>query len=496
MPSGQDYASRLREETRQTLATHIRGLEEELRSFQENLSASLAPIARRLGSIFDIEIPAVEGIVAEAVAEEAREGARRHTGDMLCLARFAYNIRRKETQDEILNSLLDGAHRYAPRLALFVTRGNQFIGWSSRGFEGETAQKIGNGTLVLTECPLLRRALEVDGLSTANDLAQEPVLSQMFHKGVEGPLHAFPMKAIGRPVAVLLASPAEGHSCDLESLCILMDLTGLCVENLALKILHELKMASPAAPAPIARPAAPEPAAATVFAAAVSLSGSAAAESSAPSMAEAPAPRVAPAETTHETAAMATPLPQTSEAPEAAESVEPQGGMAATAELAVADQEPAEQPVPLPGSIESTAEEQGAATPIGESAHAVAEHVAVDGLAPSPEPHEPTRTSVLREVQPLTEEEKLHADAKRFARLLASEIKLYNEQRVREGRANRDLYVRLKRDIDRSRDMYEKRISPTVSRKVDYFHDEIIRVLGDNDPSTLGSDYPGPRVES
>jgi len=77
-----------------------------------------------------------------------------------------------------------------------------------------------------------------------------------------------------------------------------------------------------------------------------------------------------------------------------------------------------------------------------------------------------------------------------------SEIKLYNEKHVIEGRSNRDLYLRLKRDIDRSREMYEKRVSPIVSRKIDYFHDEIIRILGENDPSTLGSDYPGPRVES
>ena len=65
-----------------------------------------------------------------------------------------------------------------------------------------------------------------------------------------------------------------------------------------------------------------------------------------------------------------------------------------------------------------------------------------------------------------------------------------------EGRAHKDLYVRLKRDIDRSRDMYEKRVSPAVTRKVDYFHDEVIRILGENDASTLGSDYPGPRVEN
>ncbi|MBN2337871.1 MAG: hypothetical protein JXP48_04950 [Acidobacteria bacterium] len=100
------------------------------------------------------------------------------------------------------------------------------------------------------------------------------------------------------------------------------------------------------------------------------------------------------------------------------------------------------------------------------------------------------------EDSPAGEDEKLHADAKRFARLLVSEIKLYNETHVTEGRQNQDLYLRLKRDIDRSREMYEKRVSPTVADRIDYFHDEIVRILGDNDPSTLGSDYPGPRIES
>ena len=95
-----------------------------------------------------------------------------------------------------------------------------------------------------------------------------------------------------------------------------------------------------------------------------------------------------------------------------------------------------------------------------------------------------------------TDEEKLHTEARKFARLLVSEIKLYNESHVLEGRENKDLYIRLKRDIDRSREMYQQRVSPIVLQKIDHFHEEIIRTLGNNDPSTLGSDYPGPRVES
>ena len=94
----------------------------------------------------------------------------------------------------------------------------------------------------------------------------------------------------------------------------------------------------------------------------------------------------------------------------------------------------------------------------------------------------------------LEEEEQLHNNARRFARLLVSEIKLYNEQKVSEGRRNNDLYDRLKEDIDRSRQMYEKRVVPSVAAKFDYFYDELVNTLAEGDPGKLGSDHPGPSV--
>ncbi len=95
--------------------------------------------------------------------------------------------------------------------------------------------------------------------------------------------------------------------------------------------------------------------------------------------------------------------------------------------------------------------------------------------------------------KPTTDEEaKAHNDARRFARLLVSEIKLYNEAKVAEGRINRDLYDRLKEDIDRSRQMYDKRVSPIVAAKFDYFYDELVSSLAEGDPSRLGADCPGP----
>jgi hypothetical protein len=85
-----------------------------------------------------------------------------------------------------------------------------------------------------------------------------------------------------------------------------------------------------------------------------------------------------------------------------------------------------------------------------------------------------------------TEETKKHDEARRFARLLVSEIKLYNESKVEQGRRNRDLYERLKEDIDRSRQMYDERIGEDVRKSSNYFYDELVRVLADGNAEILG----------
>ncbi|MGC8915907.1 MAG: hypothetical protein ACP5NF_02875 [Thermoanaerobaculum sp.] len=115
--------------------------------------------------------------------------------------------------------------------------------------------------------------------------------------------------------------------------------------------------------------------------------------------------------------------------------------------------------------------------------------------APTPEPASPPVADASAtqrfEVAPVPpprspEEEKKHEEARRFARLLVSEIRLYNEQAVQEGKANRDIYTRLKEEIDRSREMYEQRIPAEVRAVSDYFYEELVRTLADGDPDALG----------
>ena len=83
-------------------------------------------------------------------------------------------------------------------------------------------------------------------------------------------------------------------------------------------------------------------------------------------------------------------------------------------------------------------------------------------------------------------EEAAHEEARRLARLLVSEIQLYNQDEVEEGRRNRDVYERLKDDIDRSRQLYEERVDPGVRETTDYFYQELVRQLAAGDAKALG----------
>src|SRR3984957_19463400 len=82
-----------------------------------------------------------------------------------------------------------------------------------------------------------------------------------------------------------------------------------------------------------------------------------------------------------------------------------------------------------------------------------------------------------------------HRKAQRFARLLVDEIKLYNQAKVAEGRRNKDLYDRLKEDIDKSRATFSKRYGSTAAASVDYFQREVIRSLAEDDASVMGPNF-------
>jgi hypothetical protein len=75
--------------------------------------------------------------------------------------------------------------------------------------------------------------------------------------------------------------------------------------------------------------------------------------------------------------------------------------------------------------------------------------------------------------------------ARRYARLLISEIKLYHHDAVEAGQRERDLAVRLGGEIARARSLYGQRVPVDVPRAADFFRDELVRTLAGGDASLL-----------
>ena len=92
------------------------------------------------------------------------------------------------------------------------------------------------------------------------------------------------------------------------------------------------------------------------------------------------------------------------------------------------------------------------------------------------------------------QDQELHLRAQRFARVRVAEMRLYKSRAVRTGRARKDLYAELREDIDSGREVFRREFVSASPSMVDYFHLELLRTVANDDPATLGKDYPGPLV--
>jgi hypothetical protein len=77
--------------------------------------------------------------------------------------------------------------------------------------------------------------------------------------------------------------------------------------------------------------------------------------------------------------------------------------------------------------------------------------------------------------------------ARRLARLLIAEIRLYHEREVHEGQLGRNLLARLEPQITRARQAFDARLRDAAPRGADVFHQELVRTLAGGDASLLGA---------
>lgn len=381
----------------------------------------------------------------------------------------------QRSQAEALACLVRHAASFAPRVVFFVIKGGNAIGWKASGFSnGLTDESVRSLAVSVNSAALLRNAVEQQRSFTVagTEAAQNSVLGNFSAPQAESAL-AVPLTVRGKVAAVLYADSGSenAQSIQSEALEALLRVTSLIVELLPVRRSSDVAQrpaeAQTPAPAPVAPPvpvAAPAPEVRATAAPAVSvpmpsvaapvfyggMGDEAPAAAAAPSVVEAAAPAAEAA------FARVAAMPEIQQQPAIEESRPSVQGAAIV-------EEPAPTPIPTPAP--APAKSAGSAQ------------------------RGPTLPSDAGDA-----EVRAHNDAKRFARLLVSEIKLYNEAKVNEGRRNGDLYERLKEDIDRSRQMYEKRVQPSVASRYDYFYDELLHTLGEGDPDKLGSGCPGPTV--
>jgi hypothetical protein len=359
-------------------------------------------------------------------------------------------INEQKSQADILKALVNRASSFAPRVAFFVIKGEQATGWRGRGFEGtvgdEAIQKI---SFPLSADTVVSSAAK--GLATwsggPGSHAEDHMLLNRLGEEPAQRIVSIPLVARGRAVAVLYADSAglDSESINLEALETLVTVSGMAVELLS--------ASRGAAPKKVAE--------------------------------EAPA---------------RAPEPEPSYEPTSEYAAEP-----AVEEPAFSGAETIENYQPVAAEPESFVEPVPVDEPAGVF-DAPVEAAPVEEVWTTPSDSEPAPASQPRrrfgqdselpvEVHG-DEERRLHNDARRFARLLISEIKLYNEQKVAEGRTEHDLYDRLREYIDRSREMYDKRVKAEVAARYDYFHGELVNTLAEGDVSKLGSNYPGATVNA
>jgi hypothetical protein len=113
----------------------------------------------------------------------------------------------------------------------------------------------------------------------------------------------------------------------------------------------------------------------------------------------------------------------------------------------------------------------------------------------TPPPQNPSqKPEILSWFSLSREDRELHLRAQRSARVQVAEIRLYQSERVKNGRTAHDLYTSLKVEIDSAREVFRRDFLNASETMVDYLHLELVRTLANDDVEVLGREYPGPMV--
>lgn len=478
------------------LDDRLRAIHEELARLQVDFNETLGRLRANAttGELESTPLGAAISAHLQAAREQKLSGptsAPPAPADFSQLKGAIDDIRNQHTQSDVLSALIRNAAQFTDRAVLFVVKGNQAIAWrKSEATNRSDLQAVSGLALPLNGSTVVSQAARTVSSETSSGTRAEDgsLIEQL--GGEAQQLAAVPLVVRRKVVAVLYADSAWPHrdAIQLDALEALTQVAAIAVELVSGgRVAHpQPQVATPEPPAPVAEvESAPAPEAMAPPVEQPTYTPQvepaiAQAETQHIEIAAAPAAEVAAEVGQVEPEVTAEPEPQT----------EPEQMQAAPVETAPVETPAAVEtaPVETPAPVQETPAEPP--VPVAEVSQPV---FTAQYSTPLGSKRRWGRDAELP-VDVSDDERPLHNDARRFARLLVSEIKLYNEQKVSDGRNQGDIYERLREDIDRSRQMYDKRVAPPVAARHDYFHHELVNTLAEGDAAKLGNSYPGAAV--
>lgn len=497
----EELESSLRQTIETYLDTRLRAIDEQISRLQSEFNDALARM-RESSANESLDATPVSAAIAahlQAAREQKLSGvsAPESTGtapDISAIKRAVAQIEKQHTHADVLRVLLTSAAQFADRVAIFVIKNEQAMGWQAcEAADATNLESIRGVALPLSAETLLGRAIRSgsawSGGSGAN--AEDQLLIDQLG-GEPKSLAAVPLTVREKVVAVLYADAASSDptAINLDAVELLSRVAAMAINLASAPTIAPVKQEGKPAAAPVSAEAeTPTPLAVqprekeTVSETEYGYRPQV--EAAAPEVSARPMVEEAAAEPVVETVA---------ETEEAAEPATEE-----TVAQPVVEEAKAESEEEFSSDQEAQVEAESTSTtiqtePEPSSPPTVAPSFASNYGAPLGAARRYGVTEPDLPIEVGEEERRLHNDARRFARLLVSEIKLYNEQKVKEGRSQNNLYERLRDDIDRSRQMYDKRVAPPVAARHDYFHQELVNTLAEGDTSKLGAAYPGASV--
>ncbi|MGE5278580.1 MAG: hypothetical protein ACM3SU_16440 [Acidobacteriota bacterium] len=443
----EDILRRLEAEIERRLSERFAALREEFDRLRLEADRRWAGFLERFDQDFAGIVPAEMLAEREAAAQAARGSLSLDEARTLDAA---------ANQVEALHRFLDLCRRRASRVALLVAKGGAFGVWKAVGFsehrlDDEAVRKVSIpiadpnpfATILDGSPERLSRGNEISRRLEASDATEAVVIPMVVKEKVSGAVYADVV-------------PGEESRFDPDGIALLTFATGLVVDRLAARKLRPAPALRPI-PAPPERPAEED-----ISDLGIPRPREVPLTSAAPPAPSFEAPPAAPRPTWKEEPTAPPPAPPVAEPVEvpAAEFGAPSGETVRVPEI------PAEAASP-PVSMWKA---EAPAAPVAPSAP----------VAP------PAGGRRLAGPLARAEGDERREEARRFAKLLVSEIKLYNERVVQEGREQGNLYERLKEDIDRSRQMYDERIPEDIRSSTNFFYEELVRTLADGRADALG----------